>query len=309
MSEIVFIVGSPRSGTSLLGRILDHHPQVALWYEPYFLIGQYLRGTTDARLTSAHASVEMTRFLQKEYSDYRKARGARCVIDKSPSHSLRIPFWQAIFPEVKFIHIVRDGRDATLSIAQRWQEREVTMQKKRALRKILAMKNNTRKQHLWRHKWRALAFETGGIVNFLRGKSQLYHLQQWDGYLGWGPRFPGWRELYEDTSRLQFSAYQWRRCVEYVLSDQYDLKKKQFLEIRYEQLLRYPEETIGYVCKFLGMYPLRSKEAFSGIHRNNYEKWRSALSSSEKEEVGPILQPLLYQLGYAGNASWYEDGM
>ena len=41
-------------------------------------------------------------------------------MDKSPRNSLKIPFVRKIFPEAKFIHIVRDGRDTSLSINKEW---------------------------------------------------------------------------------------------------------------------------------------------------------------------------------------------
>ncbi|HEX9756165.1 MAG TPA: sulfotransferase [Nitrospiria bacterium] len=38
MPKVVFIVGSPPSGTTLLKNILGSHPDIAEWYEPYLEI-------------------------------------------------------------------------------------------------------------------------------------------------------------------------------------------------------------------------------------------------------------------------------
>jgi len=34
---ILLIIGPPRSGTSILGRVLDAFPAVSSWVEPYFV--------------------------------------------------------------------------------------------------------------------------------------------------------------------------------------------------------------------------------------------------------------------------------
>jgi hypothetical protein len=41
--SFVFIVGSPRSGTTIFGELLDKHPQLSQWYEPYFVWDRFFR--------------------------------------------------------------------------------------------------------------------------------------------------------------------------------------------------------------------------------------------------------------------------
>lgn len=53
---ILIIVGPPRSGTSLLGRILGLHPQVATWIEPYFVWDRDFRDARDDCRTKEEAS-------------------------------------------------------------------------------------------------------------------------------------------------------------------------------------------------------------------------------------------------------------
>jgi hypothetical protein len=38
------------------------------------------------------------------------------VVEKSPRNALRIPFLRAVFPEARFVVIVRDGRDVACSL-------------------------------------------------------------------------------------------------------------------------------------------------------------------------------------------------
>jgi hypothetical protein len=35
--KIAFLVGSVRSGTTILGNILDYHRDIRQWHEPYFI--------------------------------------------------------------------------------------------------------------------------------------------------------------------------------------------------------------------------------------------------------------------------------
>jgi Sulfotransferase family len=49
------------------------------------------------------------------YATYAQAQGKPRYGNKSPMHVARIPQLLAMFPEARFIHIVRDGRNVTLS--------------------------------------------------------------------------------------------------------------------------------------------------------------------------------------------------
>jgi hypothetical protein len=39
------------------------------------------------------------------------------IVEKSPRNALRVPFLRAVFPEAKFIHVLRDGRDVACSLS------------------------------------------------------------------------------------------------------------------------------------------------------------------------------------------------
>jgi hypothetical protein len=48
-------------------------------------------------------------------------------------------------------------------------------------------------------------------------------------------------------------------------------------------------------------------QALPPLSAGNFGKWQVAFSSEEKARLGPILQPLLSQLGYAADDSWYNQ--
>ena len=54
----VFIVGSPRSGTTILGELLDRHQHISQWYEPYFVWDHFFRTAPDDERTEAEATPE-----------------------------------------------------------------------------------------------------------------------------------------------------------------------------------------------------------------------------------------------------------
>ena len=56
-----------------------------------------------------------TRASSPASSISRKAAGKRLVGDKTPAYVRSIPTLHDLWPEAKFVHIVRDGRDVALS--------------------------------------------------------------------------------------------------------------------------------------------------------------------------------------------------
>jgi hypothetical protein len=146
-----FIVGSPRSGTTLLRLILDSHPDLAIPPETWFLpLAKKMEGEGDAlrerffqEIVGFPASApawndfqipadEFHRRLQ-EIRPFSAAEGFRLFYrmyaarfgksrwgDKTPMYSHHLRFIQDLLPEARFLHIVRDGRDAAVSLRERW---------------------------------------------------------------------------------------------------------------------------------------------------------------------------------------------
>lgn len=123
----VFIVGMPRSGTSLLEQMLAAHPAIRAGGEqqtlPRLLDAAFDVGGTVTGAGYPEAvprlGTEQLRRLGDAYLDRAWARagvgGARFVTDKLTRNFLHAGMIQRILPQARIIHVERDPRDACLS--------------------------------------------------------------------------------------------------------------------------------------------------------------------------------------------------
>lgn len=138
-----FIVGSARSGTTLLRVILNAHPAVTVPPESRF-VTELSRGTNEIDVDEFLASLEDHRqfkswnlpievvraqlpdrdtvpyatAIEAVYTAYAKHVGKEIWGDKTPRYVEHIPFISGLFPDARFVHLVRDGRDVALSYAK-----------------------------------------------------------------------------------------------------------------------------------------------------------------------------------------------
>jgi hypothetical protein len=138
----IFVVGSPRSGTSWLQGLLAEHPVLASPPESY-LFPDFLgpceahwhasvgrnRSSHDAgadgngldELLDREAFVEWMRNL---YGEARRAAlelkpGATRLLEKTPDNARHLPLIREIVPDACFVHIVRDPKDVVASLLER----------------------------------------------------------------------------------------------------------------------------------------------------------------------------------------------
>jgi hypothetical protein len=135
----VFLVGCPRSGTTLLQALLGAHKEIASFPESHvFLEGHRLRARLApglvarkhlarfARDVQAGAlyrprrlalrpqtyQLDLIRLLDELTHEHKK----RLWIEKTPNHVLAIPEIRRLAPSSKFIHLIRDGRAVVASL-------------------------------------------------------------------------------------------------------------------------------------------------------------------------------------------------
>jgi hypothetical protein len=117
----IFILGFPRSGSTLVDRILSAHPDVESLGElndfPLALTDLCRKLDSGKDMVSTSATLDM-RELGQAYLDRarQRATGAEYFIDKAPANFLYIGLIAAALPEAKIIHLNRDPIDNALGM-------------------------------------------------------------------------------------------------------------------------------------------------------------------------------------------------
>jgi hypothetical protein len=121
----VFLVGFPRSGTTLLENVLAAHPQVVSLEERDCLaapIAEFLtaEGGLDrlAQIGSGEAFKRRDDYWKAVHSYGVEPRG-RVFIDKMPLGTMSLPLIAKLFPGAKVLFALRDPRDVVLSCFRR----------------------------------------------------------------------------------------------------------------------------------------------------------------------------------------------
>ena len=151
----IFIVGVHRSGTTLLRYMLGSHSRIYIPPEsdfiPYFFLRDPVGELDDKQVARIlHTIFERYRFvkewkgnppdparfsrslpdrtpasfLDSLYGAYADQYGAERWGDKTPIYASYIDLIHEIFPKAQFLHIIRDGRDAALSMLDKYERDE-----------------------------------------------------------------------------------------------------------------------------------------------------------------------------------------
>jgi hypothetical protein len=282
VNPFVFIVGCPRSGTTLLGRMLDAHPDVAVIHEGRFVADWFerRRGLTPEgaitpalvddlleypplenvrvaredleRLAASPAPVAYSTFVSRIFDLHGEAVGKRLVGDKTPHYVRSLPTLHALWPRAKVVHLIRDGRDVSQSVLA-WPK----------------------------------VVERGGAV----------------------ARFAAFRE-----DRVSTVALWWEWLVRLGREDGAELGPELYHEVRYEALVAEPADQCARLCGFLGVpYDERMLRFHEGRTRDEpgldakkawrpvtpgLRSWRSEMAPDDVERFEAAAGELLDELGY-----------
>jgi Sulfotransferase family len=145
--EPFFIFGAPRSGTSLLSRMLDSHPRLAVPFEthifrhfgpllPYYgdlsqppsrqrLIDDILASPTiryfdppleRERVLAVETAPTFGGVVDAIMASWAAQQGKARWGEKTPMHAFDWPLIWTSFPDARVIHLIRDGRDVAISV-------------------------------------------------------------------------------------------------------------------------------------------------------------------------------------------------
>jgi tetratricopeptide (TPR) repeat protein len=120
-AEHVFLVGFPRSGTTLLEQALAGHPQVVALEEAPTLAAAHAQfmGSAQGLERLARLDGEAAQHWRVRYWAEVEAQGAkvagRTFLDKAPAGTIDLPLVAKLFPRAKVLFALRDPRDVALS--------------------------------------------------------------------------------------------------------------------------------------------------------------------------------------------------
>ena len=149
INPYVFIVGCPRSGTTLLQRVVRAHAKIAIMPEAPWIPREFRResGLTSEGMVTAdlipqllehpkfsrlgfdrdqlptlvnnRRPVSYSSFVSCIFDLFGKRKGKELVGNKTPGFVRKIESLHRLWPEARFVHLIRDGRDVYLSMINR----------------------------------------------------------------------------------------------------------------------------------------------------------------------------------------------
>lgn len=272
VDDPVFIVGTGRSGTTFLGKLLSLHRAFgflnepkALWHEIYDqedIIGNYSTKKARYYLSGDDVSREDMITAHRLFGAFLRLSGSHRILDKYPELIFRFPYVRTIFPGAKFIFIIRNGYD-TCSSVDKWSDR-------------LGNKENDEIHDWWGvddRKWKYLVDQV---------------LPQYEGY------FSSVEEIKNIKNHRDRAALEWiltmkegmKLCEEYPSA---------ILRVQYENLLERPGETINEILDFVNLKHDQSVFEYARIRiKKPTKKKRSKFDS----RINSVFLKTMSQVGY-----------
>jgi hypothetical protein len=265
----IFVIGCPRSGTTLLLDALRASGELAtVQSEGHILWDEFHHPRDHGWSSDAVAPSEIAgRERAYLYLAIRLfARGGRFV-DKTPANCLRVPYLEALFPGATFVFLRRRGADNVSSLMEGWRARP----------------------------------------RFVRYRlpEPLTGLEELDGDFWSFVLVPGWRAL-RTASLEEICAHQYVECNRAVLEARTS-STATWIDLAYEDLVASPGEELRRVYGALGLSfnaaieqlagELASRHSATTLTAPQWEKWR-ARNEAAIERVSPQLADMERRLGY-----------
>jgi hypothetical protein len=215
----LIVVGSPRSGTTLLGNLLGTHPQLAQLEEPR-LTWKFGNDVKSDLLRPADARPQVCQHIRRAFAKAVRDAGRSRLIEKTPSNSLRMEFVDRVLPGCIFIHTMRDGVESVLSIRKFWEQYARGVPKDKLIQRLKEIDLKRAPYYAKELLRKAMPKQLSGLV----------------GKPVWGPRIPGIDGLLNDLDLLEVCCLQWRMCVEQACLYGRQLPPGRYLEIHLEEM-------------------------------------------------------------------------
>ncbi|MCW3846273.1 sulfotransferase [Sphingomonas sp. LB-2] len=121
----VFLVGFPRSGTTLLEQVLEQHDEIVTLAEKECLVDGARALLADRDKFAAFCALPDAGLDQYRAAYWRRVAeqgvdpAGKVFVDKHPFHSFKLPLIARLFPDARILFAERDPRDTVLSCFRR----------------------------------------------------------------------------------------------------------------------------------------------------------------------------------------------
>jgi protein-tyrosine sulfotransferase len=121
----IFVIGCPRSGTTLMRLMLDSHPSIACPPETFFLLDlaklwasdDTRKGLAEIGYDSQHFQRKLREFAAYFLQGYAESRGKLRIAEKTPHHVACLDFIEELFgPNAQYIMLYRHPFDVASSM-------------------------------------------------------------------------------------------------------------------------------------------------------------------------------------------------
>jgi hypothetical protein len=279
----VIIIGAPRSGTNILRDLISQFEDHATWPcdEINYIWRHGNRSYPSDEFTSAMATASVAKYIRGQFVAEQTRAGVSNIIEKTCANSLRVGFVDKIFPDAKYLYLVRDGVDVVGSAQQRWKASlDVSY--------ILAKARYVPPADFFYY----------GSRYF---KSRIHKVFSKSQRLGiWGPQLDDMDRLLERHTLDEVCALQWQKCVENSERDLSRIEAGRVHKLHYENLVSNPHAELTAIAGFLGAN--ESAESISSIVQavspSSVGKGRAALGTEVSARLEALVSGTLHTQGY-----------
>jgi len=277
----VLVTGTPRSGKSVIAEMLGRLDEFTWVSEPLMVWDKGLGSRADDRRTAEEVSGPLRDSIVESCAALMADHPGSRYLDDLAYHALRVPFVHAVMPEARFIHVIRDPREAIPEMVYGWSYKDTVG--KAFLRRRKGIKLHTLPRL-------GARFLKNQIVRRTKGRRAT-----------WGPRIPGLAEIVAGRPVPEIAACQWMRMVEVASDDLRTLPSDRWLEVRFDRLLADPRGEALRIGRFCGVTEPESLAEIAGTHIDPAFPFEKKIQPTPPEwaRVLEIIDPLQRRLGYA----------
>ncbi|MGE4101115.1 MAG: sulfotransferase [Pirellulales bacterium] len=291
MRQFVLEVGAARSGTNFLGEVLSQHPHLAYWRRPKYVWRYGNAWKSDDCLTASDARPPVRRYVRRRFGEFLKQSGKQRLLVCTQANSLALDFVNAIFPQGKIVHIIRDGREVAASQKQEWQTHNAVFTSKGSRPPFVSLVARRLREVPLADLPAYLPEFLGTTWTMLSGSRFRYSM---------GPKIHNWRQRAASMDRLAFGALTWRECVTAARDVGRQMSHGRYYEVKFEDVVSRPEIAVPPLLEFLELPPSREVDEFLArqVDRSVSGKWLTRLTPGELDLIMPIIGDLCRELGY-----------